>query len=139
MSLDSTKRQDRQGLREVSNEDIVALFEPGIKIEGRIRVASGMIRLNCQFKGTICSAGAIIVADEGDIEAEIQTGQISVAGKVKGNVHASEQLEIKDHGVLLGDVEPPSLAVDPGAYFTGHCNMPTHGLEKLAPNEVDSD
>jgi cytoskeletal protein CcmA (bactofilin family) len=115
------------------------LLEPGIEIEGQIRVPSGMVRLNCQLKGTICSTGTVIVASQGDVEADIEATQISIAGKVKGNVRASQQLEIKEQGVLLGNAETPSLVVDPGAYFTGHCDMPTHDLEKSTMNEDVSD
>jgi cytoskeletal protein CcmA (bactofilin family) len=138
MRFDFLGRQKRQGLRAASNEELVALLEPGIEIEGQIKVSSGMVRLNCQFKGTICSTGTVVVASQGDIEADIEATQISIAGKVKGNVHASEHLEITEHGILLGDVETPLLKVDPGAFFTGHCDMPTAGLEKSAANEVVS-
>ena len=138
MRLDFIRRQHRQGLRAVPNEDIVALLESGIEIEGKIKVASGMVRLNCQLKGEICSTGTIIVASQGDIEGDIEAMQVSIAGKVKGNVCASNQLEIKEHGILLGDVETPSLMVDPGAYFTGHCDMPTDAPEKSASNGVVS-
>lgn len=139
MHLDFIGRQHRKGLRPLPHEEIVAFLEPGIEIEGEMRVDSGMVRLNCQFKGAICSTGTIIVASQGDIEADIEAMQISIAGKVKGTVHASKQLEIKEHGILLGDVETPSLVVDPGAYFTGHCDMPTDELEKSAVDEVASD
>jgi cytoskeletal protein CcmA (bactofilin family) len=139
MRLDFLKRKDRQGLRTVPDEEIVAFLDPGIEIEGQLRVAAGMVRLDCQFKGTICSPGTIIVSSQADIEGDIEAMQISIAGKVKGNVHASEQLEITENGILLGDVETPSLVLNPGAYFTGHCDMPTHRLEQSAPNEVASD
>ncbi|HXH48483.1 MAG TPA: polymer-forming cytoskeletal protein [Terriglobia bacterium] len=139
MRFDFLGRQNRQGYRAASNEEIVALLEPGVEIEGQIKLSTGMVRLNCQFKGTICSTGTVIVASQGDIEADIEATHISIAGKVKGNVRASEHLEITEHGILLGNVETPSLKVDPGAYFTGHCDMPTHGLEKSASKEVVSE
>ena len=139
MGINFIRRQNRHGLRAMPNEQIVALLEPGIKFEGKIKAASGMVRVNCQFKGTICSTGTVIVASQGDIEADIEALQISIAGKVKGNIRASSQLEIKEHGILLGDVETPSLKVELGAYFTGYCDMPTHGLEKMAQGEVVSD
>jgi cytoskeletal protein CcmA (bactofilin family) len=139
MQLDFMKRQNRQGLRAMANEEIVALLEPGIEFEGRIKVATGMVRLNCQFKGEVHSEGTVIVASEGDVEADIDAVQISIAGKVKGNVRATRQLEITEHGILLGDVETPSLKVDPGAYFTGHCDMPTQGIEQSVRNEVATD
>ncbi|TAM82786.1 MAG: polymer-forming cytoskeletal protein [Acidobacteria bacterium] len=136
MSLEFIRRQLEQGLRDMPKEEIVALLEPGIEFEGEMKVASGMVRLNCQFKGAIWSAGTVIVASEADVEADIQAAHISIAGKVKGNVQASKQLEIKEQGILLGNVETPSLKLDPGAYFTGHCHMPTQGIEKSAINEV---
>jgi cytoskeletal protein CcmA (bactofilin family) len=138
MRLDFIRRQNRHRFQAMANEEIVALLEPGIEVEGQIKVASGMVRLNCQFKGAISSTGTIIVASQADIEADIDATQVSIAGKVKGNVRASRQLEITDQGILLGDVETPSLKVDPGAFFTGHCDMPTHGLEKSAASEVVS-
>jgi cytoskeletal protein CcmA (bactofilin family) len=139
MRFDFLGRLNRQGLRAASNnEEIVALLEPGIEIKGQIRVSSGMVRLNCQFKGAICSTGTVIVASGGDIEADIEATQISIAGKVKGNVRATEHLEITEHGILLGNVETPLLKLDPGAYFTGHCDMPTHGPEKAASKEAVS-
>jgi cytoskeletal protein CcmA (bactofilin family) len=139
MDMGFFKRKLQRGDRAMPNEEMVALLEPGVEIEGQIKVASGMVRLNCQVKGMVCSEGTIIVASQGDIEADLEATQISIAGKVKGNVHASKQLELKEHSILLGDVETPSLVIDPGAYFTGHCDMPTHGIEKLTPNEVVSE
>ena len=138
MRLDFIKRQHRHGLQTVDNEEIVALLEPGIQVEGRIRITSGMLRLNSRFKGTVSSEGTVIVAAEADIEGDIEAMQISIAGKVKGNVRATRQLEITEHGILLGNVETPLIKVDPGAYFTGHCNMPTHTVEKSVAKEAVS-
>lgn len=135
MRLDFMKRQYRQGLQMGADEEIVALLEPGMELEGEINVASGMFRLNCQFKGTIRSAGTIIVASQADVEGEIEAPQISIAGKVKGKIRALKQLEITEKGILLGDVETPLLKMDPGAFFTGHCDMSTHNLEKSTLKE----
>ena len=135
MNLDFIKRQYRQGLKAGSNEEIIGLLEPGIEFEGKVKVTSGMIRLNCRFKGSIESAGTVIVASEGDVEADIDAAQISIAGKLKGNVRTTKQLEITEKGILLGNVETPLIKVDTGAYFTGHCEMPTHRVEQLAAKE----
>ena len=124
--------------KEVSNVDLVALLAPGIELEGTMKYASGTTRLDCHFKGEISSEGTIVVGDRGEVEANIHAKQISIAGKVKGNVQASECLELKEHAVLLGDVETPSLIIDPGGYFEGHCHMPTAVSEDSTSNQVDS-
>ncbi len=123
---------------ELMADDMVAMLEPGIEMEGKIKVVSGMIRLNTHFKGEITSDGAIVVAEEGEIEADIHTRLISIAGKVRGTVHASERLEIKEHGVVLGDIFTPCLSIDPGGFFDGQCHMPAPSPEKPAPKAADS-
>jgi cytoskeletal protein CcmA (bactofilin family) len=119
-----TKRR-RHELTELLDEEMVGLIEPGIELEGRFKFTAGMIRLNAHFKGEIQSEGSVVVADQGEVEAEIHARHVSVAGKVKGAIHASERMEIREHGVVLGDIYTPCLVIDPGGFFDGQCHMPT--------------
>jgi len=121
---------------------LAAVIEPGIDIEGKLRAAGGTVRLNSRFKGEIVSEGTIVVAEHGDVEAAIQAKVICIAGKVTGNVHATERLEIKDHGVLMGDIHTPVLTVEPGGYFEGECQMPSPqpgGPTASQPREPDAE
>ena len=106
------------------DQELVGLLEPGLVFEGKMTVASGMVRVNTHFKGEIDCAGAVILAEQGEMEGEIRTKFISVAGKIKGSVHASEKIEIKANGVVLGDIYTSSLVIEPGGYFDGQCHMP---------------
>lgn len=123
----------------VPGEDMVGYFEPSVELEGRIKVAAGMIRLNTHFKGAINSQGTVVVADQGEVEATIQAKLVSVAGKVKGNIHASDRLEIKEHGVVLGEIYTRVLVVDPGGYFEGQCHMPTAADSQVAEDASGKD
>ena len=118
----STRRQ----LPELSG-DWVGWLDPGVEVEGKMKVTSGLIRVNTHFKGEIQSEGAVVVHDQGEVDGDIRTRILSVTGKIKGNVHASERLEIKEHGVVLGSIYTPCLLVDPGGFFDGQCHMPTPG------------
>ena len=118
----STRRQ----LAELSG-DWVGWLDPGVEVEGKMKVTSGLIRVNTHFKGQIDSEGAVVVHDQGEVDGDIRTRILSVTGKIKGNVHASERLEIKEHGVVLGSIYTPCLLVDPGGFFDGQCHMPTPG------------
>ena len=103
---------------------LAGYLEPGIEVEGKMKASAGTVRINAHFKGEIVSEGTIVIAEQGEVEAAIQARIISIAGKVKGNVHATERLEIKEHGVLLGDIHTPVLTIEPGGYFEGECQMP---------------
>jgi len=114
----------RRQLADLSS-DWVGWLEPGVELEGKMKVSSGLIRVNAHFKGEITCEGTVVVHDQGEVEGEIQTRIVSVTGKIKGNIHASERLEIKEHGVVLGAIYTPCLVVDPGGFFDGQCHMPT--------------
>lgn len=129
--------KSRRELAEVVDED-VGWLGTEIEVEGKMKVASGLIRLSSRFKGEINCDGTILVNDQAEVEADIHTKFISISGKVKGAVHASERLEIKEHGIVLGDIYTPSLVIDPGGYFDGQCHMPTPGPERQTAREVES-
>lgn len=109
----------------LADEELVGLLEPGLEFEGKMTASSGMVRLNTHFKGEAHCAGALVIAEQGEMEGEIHSRFVSVAGKVKGAVHATEKVEIKAKGVVLGDIYTASLVVEPGGYFDGKCHMPT--------------
>jgi cytoskeletal protein CcmA (bactofilin family) len=119
-------KSKRHQMPELSG-DWVGWLDPGVEVEGKMKVTSGLIRVNTHFKGEIDSEGAVVVHDQGEVEGDIRTRILSVTGKIKGNVHASEHLEIKEHGVVLGSIYTPCLLVEPGGFFDGQCHMPTPG------------
>lgn len=116
--------------RAASENELVASLHAGLEFEGRIKVTSGNIRVNTHFKGEIVSEGSVAVDGQGEVEAGIEARQVSIAGKVKGNIHAADLLEIKRHGILLGDIQTRTLIVEAGGYVNGQCQMPIPEIEK---------
>ncbi|HXH49629.1 MAG TPA: polymer-forming cytoskeletal protein [Terriglobia bacterium] len=108
----------------LGDQELVGLLEPGIEFAGKLTVSSGMVRVNTHVKGEVECAGVVVLADQGEVEGEIRARFISIAGKVKGTIRASEKIEIKANGIVLGDIHTPSLLIEPGGYFDGQCHMP---------------
>ncbi|MCL5006399.1 MAG: polymer-forming cytoskeletal protein [Acidobacteria bacterium] len=108
----------------LGDQELVGLLEPGVVFDGRMNISSGMVRLNTHLKGEIRSEGVLVLAELCEVEGEIHSRLVSVAGKVKGAIHAAEKIEIKAHGVVLGDIYTAALIVEPGGYFDGQCHMP---------------
>jgi cytoskeletal protein CcmA (bactofilin family) len=119
-------------------DDWVAWLEPGVELEGDMKVSGGLIRLNAHLKGDIVSDGAVVVHDQGEVDGNIQSRVVSITGKVKGTVHAKERLEIKEHGSVVGDIYTSCLVVDPEAFFDGQCHMATPEPARQTPKGVDS-
>lgn len=114
---------------EFAKQGTVAALEPGAEMEGKLTITAGAARINSHFKGEIIGDGAVLIAEQGEVEANIAAKVATVMGKVKGSVHTTERLEIKERGVILGDIFTPVLVVEPGGYFDGQCHMPVQGVE----------
>lgn len=121
-----------------SKQGVIASLEPGAEFEGKLKISSGTVRLNSHFKGEITGEGSLWVAERGEVEAEIKVGSITVTGKVKGAVYVTDRIEIKERGVILGDIHTPVLVVEPGGYFDGQCHMPAQESEasKIGGTEI---
>jgi cytoskeletal protein CcmA (bactofilin family) len=139
MAFDISKLSKRHHEGSELPDDWVGWIEPGVEMEGKIRVSGGVMRLNARLKGEIISDGILVVHDQGEVEGDIQSRVVSVTGKVKGTVRAKERLEIKEHGVVLGDIYTPCLLIDAGAFFDGQCHMPAPEPANAAPQAVDSE
>jgi cytoskeletal protein CcmA (bactofilin family) len=119
-------------------DDWVRWIEPGLELEGKMKVTVGLIHLMSHFKGEIVSGGVVVVHDQAEVEGKIQSKVVRVIGKVKGTVHATERVEIKEKGSVLGDIYTPCLLVDPGGFFQGQCHMRTLEPTNQVPKSVDS-
>ena len=136
MLFGSDKKRLRRELTELLDDNLVGLFLPDAEFNGKMSFTSGMIRIDSHCKGEITCEGTIMVGTQGEVEAEIHTRVISIAGKVKGTVHATERIEIREHGLFLGDMYTPCLVVDPGGFFDGQCHMPVPEPEKQSPQNL---
>ena len=72
------------------------------------------------------------------IEGEITCQNADISGETSGKVIVHELLILKSTAKLDGDIYTSKLAIEPGAKFTGTCNMneiPKPGLKPVISNE----
>jgi cytoskeletal protein CcmA (bactofilin family) len=79
----------------------------------------------------------LTIGANGTAKAEITAKHIVVIGRVTGNVHGTERVEIQATGVVEGDVSSPRLVVAEGAVLNGsiHMTQPKSALE-AKPHEA---
>ena len=80
-------------------------------------------RIDGRFEGKIRSGGELILGDDADVNAEMEVGRLSVNGKLKGSVQATERVELLAGARVLGDISTPVLRIEEGAHFEGSCQM----------------
>ena len=77
-----------------------------------------------KFEGKVKTSDKLIVAEEGAVLAEIEAGIVICKGKIRGNIIASQKLEIHSTGKIIGDVHTPALMVELGAVMLGRVVCP---------------
>ena len=94
-------------------------------------------RIDGKFKGEIKKGNTLIIGETGDVEADIEVNNISINGKLKGTVIATEKIEIFSNGSVTGKIVSPKLIIKEGAFFQGSCQMNLKALEGGDPKEKD--
>lgn len=95
---------------------------PGTVIQGRLSFDS-VVSIDGKLSGEIFSSKALLVGKSGTIEAQVEVASLIVRGVVKGTIKATERIEIREGGQLLGDVTTPILIMDEGCVFNGSVTM----------------
>jgi cytoskeletal protein CcmA (bactofilin family) len=65
----------------------------------------------------------LTIGPNGDVAGEVSAKQVTIVGRVTGNVSATERVEISDSGRLSGDVVAPRLLLHEGAQLNGNVAM----------------
>ena len=93
-------------------------------VEGKI-LAKGELCIDGGFKGEIVSSSRVIVGTAGKVEGTVEAKAMVVSGRVVGNLHILERLELLSTGELYGDLQtqPGALIIEKGARLEGRCSM----------------
>lgn len=100
----------------------VNLIGNGTKIIGDIS-SSGDVRIDGHLTGNIVITGKFVLGPNGLVDGNISCANADLMGEVKGQVTVSELLQLKQTARINGDISTGKLSIEPGAVFTGNCNM----------------
>jgi cytoskeletal protein CcmA (bactofilin family) len=96
-----------------------ATIGKGLIIKGEI-TGSESLFIDGKVEGSISLPGnRVTVGRNGQVSASINAREIVVLGKVKGNVSASDRVDIRAEGALTGDVAAARISIEDGAFFKG--------------------
>jgi cytoskeletal protein CcmA (bactofilin family) len=109
-------------MADTSHQDVPTVLGPDSNFKGEIAFDKG-IRIHGRFEGKISSPGKIHIAKEAKLQAEVDGGSVVVEGEVRGQITASDKLELKQSARYEGDLRAARLTVEEGAVFSGHVSV----------------
>ena len=91
----------------------------GLYIKGDISGSESLF-IDGKVEGSINLPGnRVTVGRNGQVAANVNAREIVVLGKLRGNVAASDRVDIRAEGSLTGDVAAARISIDDGAFFKG--------------------
>jgi cytoskeletal protein CcmA (bactofilin family) len=123
----------------------------GLVLTGEI-TGSESLFIDGRVEGRINLPGnRVTVGRNGKVNASIVAREIVVLGKVRGNVSASDRVDIRAEGALTGDVACARISIEDGAFFKGGIDIrkpdvkpapltavPAHTISTSAASEPDA-
>ena len=94
-----------------------------IQIKGQVS-GDEDLQIDGKVDGPISLRGhELIVGSTAQLNSEIRAGEVVVAGKVVGNVHARGRVDIRKDGSVHGDISTARISIEDGAHFKGRIEI----------------
>lgn len=104
------------------NPNNLNIISAGTSIEGNI-ISNGDIRIDGILKGNLSTKSKFVLGNSGNINGEINCKNSEIAGEINGKITVDELLILRSTSKIYGDIITSKLSIEPGAIFTGTCNM----------------
>ena len=120
---------------QVSSSKVETVVGQGTCIYGDIK-STGIVRVDGKCTGDVVTNADVIIGESGCIDGNVTAVNVSIAGKIEGNVRCTGVLEIMLQGTLVGDVEVTELSIQKGAVFNGKCSIISNEVDKLVAADI---
>lgn len=81
------------------------------------------LRINGSFEGKLDTKGSLTIGENAKVRAGITGDRIIIAGKVTGDILATQSLSIIPPGFVTGNVRTPVISIGEGAILEGRLSM----------------
>ena len=102
--------------------ELSGFLDVGTEFHGELSFRD-TLRIDGTFEGSIRAGKLLVIGESADVNAEIDVANVSVSGRLRGSVHASERVEIHASARCQCNLDTKVLVVTEGAVFEGSCTM----------------
>ena len=125
--VDSDKHnQNSQTSLENKHPEATTVLGPTVDIQAELKSGEDLI-IQGKFQGHIDIGNKnLIIEKSADVDAEIRARNITIKGKVKGNINATGKVYIEREARVFGDMSAARISIMEGAQYKGSMKMISH-------------
>jgi cytoskeletal protein CcmA (bactofilin family) len=107
-----------------------ATIGKSLKIKGEV-IGSESLYIDGDIEGDInLPGGRVTVGRDAQVSANFSARDVVVLGRIRGNINASDRVDIRSEGSLTGDVIAQRISIEDGAFFKGGIDIRKPGQGK---------
>jgi cytoskeletal protein CcmA (bactofilin family) len=123
--------------KDMAESSEVTIVGSGARLEGNV-VSAGNLRIDGQVKGQINADGDVVLSPQSQVEADIRSQNVSVAGRFKGNILVKGKAHLARGGRIDGNITSKTLVVEEGGIFHGQSIMDAGAGSGSSPQAAQS-
>jgi len=82
------------------------------------------LQIDGRVEGPISLKGhGLTIGSTAQLTSEIDAREVTVYGKVVGNLHARDRVDVKTDGSVIGDISTARISIEDGAQFKGRIEI----------------
>ncbi len=118
----------------------VATIGKSVVVKGELSGSEDLV-VDGSVEGSISLRGqSLTVGPNGRVRANIEARNVILHGRVDGDVHATERVELRKTASLSGDISTARISIEDGAFFKGTIDIqkpePASKVETKPPANV---
>ena len=98
------------------------IIGPQTHVTGDLRVTGGA-RLDGCVEGRVDVTETMAAGPKSLLKGELHCRSAVIAGRVDGDIHAAEGVELQSGAQVFGNVSSKGIVIQPDCVFQGNCSM----------------
>ena len=119
MPVTSPPPRPAEPVREALRSGEIATIGKSVVVKGELSGSEDLI-VDGEVEGSITLRGqSLTVGPNGRVRANIEARNVIVHGRVDGDIHATDRVDLRKSAALSGDISTARISIEDGAFFKG--------------------
>jgi cytoskeletal protein CcmA (bactofilin family) len=133
----ATPFRSGEPVRETTRSSEIATIGKSVVVKGELSGSEDLV-VDGEVEGSITLRGqSLTIGPNGRVRANIEARNVILHGRVDGDIHASDRVELRKSASLSGDITTARISIEDGAFFKGTIDIqkpePAQKIEPRPP------
>jgi len=115
----SASLRPSEPVRSDARSSEIATIGKSVVVKGELSGSEDLV-VDGEVEGSIALRGqSLTIGPNGRVRANIEARNVILHGRVDGDIHASDRVELRKSASLSGDITTARISIEDGAFFKG--------------------